>query len=399
MIALGPRPGSTSQPVAPGFVSLADVPLGNVLVVLGMLSLGVSKPQLFSNLVVTDVMLFAMIAIWFAHVLLGRSRSSMHASALVLPTTLILGGSILASVSVGLQGFVINDLARDVGALCGFLAIIDILERGGPTVQRWCAAATAVSVAVLTLWLVVVDDTLRGRGSFPNPNVPAHFLACSVIVFSMLPLSIKARVPILLLGLVGLYRTGSFGAALQILAAISYVVVTGVLAATRNRERTRAAFFVAVGALGVATAVAISAYLGRSGANDASGLSTKRLDRSSSTRFAVWTEAFNNWIQHPFGTGPGSSRALGLLKSATEPHNEPLAYLSERGPIALVGLVLLWFAIWRMGTARGLTRALLCGYLVGSVFRETLHYRHWWFLLAFAVVFDHSASKRLSADD
>lgn len=379
-----------AQPSGSRPISALDQPIGSVLVVVGIAFLGMSKPQLVSNLVVTDVLLSGMIVIWCAHVWMGQGLSTREARAMAIPVSLIFAGSILASAYVGLQGFVVGDLVRDLGAFCGFLAAIDIFRRGGPAVVKWTLRAVCAAVVVLVLWLVLFDSTLRGRASFPNPNVPAHFLACAVILFALVDMPRAARVIMVCVSLVGIYRTGSFGASLQIGAALSYVGVTRVISRTRNRERTRAAFFAGVALCAVAVAVAVSAYLGRAAANDESGLSSKRLTRSSSTRFSVWGEALSNWRQHPFGTGPGSSRALRLLASATEPHNEPLAYLSERGPIALVGLMLLWFAIWKMGSPQGITRALLCGYLVASVFRETLHYRHWWLLLAFAVVVDHS---------
>lgn len=386
MIASRPQPRRFRS------VSALDLPLGSMLVVVGIAFLGVSRPQLVSNLVVTDILLAGMIVIWCAHLWMGQALSTIEARAMAIPVSLIFGGSILASAYVGVRGFVVSDLVRDLGAFCGFLAAIDILRRGGQALLTWTLRAVSVAVVILTVWLVLFDSTLRGRASFPNPNVPAHFLACATILFAMVDMPRAARVIMVFVSLVGIYRTGSFGASLQIAAAITYVAVTHVIARTRNRERTRAAFFAGVVLGAAAVVTAVSAYLGRAAANDESGLSSKRLTRSSSTRFSVWGEALSNWQQHPFGTGPGSSRALHLLASATEPHNEPLAYLSERGPIALIGLVLLWLAIWKMGPPRGITRALLCGYLVGSVFRETLHYRHWWLLLAFAVVLDHSGA-------
>ena len=49
---------------------------------------------------------------------------------------------------------------------------------------------------------------------------------------------------------------------------------------------------------------------------------------------------------------------------------------------------MLWVTVWRFTRRGGLARALFCGYLAASLFRETMHYRHWWLFLPLAMVFD-----------
>jgi O-Antigen ligase len=366
---------------------LLDLSVGSALLLIALSLLGISEPHVVSNLVITDLFVFALIVTWTMHVARGDSRSHHEASQLVAPVSLILGGSLIAAIHVGVRGFVLDDLVRDLGAFCSFLAALDIFRRSRDAVLRWAVDAVMVAATMLTVTLLL-DPTLRAHATFPNPNVPGHLLACALLLFAFAPMSRRLRVLIIAVSLVGLYRTGSFGASLQIGVSFGYLLITRVLARTRTRERARVTFFALLGLVALAATFGIASYLNSPRAKQESGLSSARLDRSSSTRFDVWHDAFNNFRHHPFGSGPGSSRALHLLTKATETHNEPLSYLSERGIIAFAGLLLLWITVWRITRRGGIARAMLCGYLVASIFRETLHYRHWWLFLALAMVLD-----------
>ena len=143
-----------------------------------------------------------------------------------------------------------------------------------------------------------------------------------------------------------------------------YLLVTWVCAHTRTRERLSVAFFATLIVVTLTAAFGVNSYINRPAAKQESGLSAARLDRSGSTRFKVWEDAFQNFTTHPLGTGPGSSRGLSLLALATETHNEPLSYLSERGVIAFAGLVLLWVTVWRFTRRGGL--AGLCSAATSS---------------------------------
>jgi hypothetical protein len=376
--------------------SLLEVTTGSVFLLLATAFLGGSEPRLISNIVISDVAIFALIVTWVIHVVQDTSRSQHEAGRLVAPLTLIFGGSLIAATHVGLRGFVIDDLVRDVGVFCSFLAVLDLLRRSRPEVLRWVLGAAMVAVTILTASLLI-DNTLRARASFPNPNIPAHLLSCAVLIFAVMTRSKVLRAVMVTVALVGLYRTGSFGATLQLLVAGGYLLITWVCAHTRTRERLRVAFFATLIVVTLATAFGVNSYLNQPAAKQESGLSAARLDRSGSTRFKVWEDAFQNFTAHPLGTGPGSSRGLSLLALATETHNEPLSYLSERGVIAFTGLLLLWVTVWRFTRRGGLARALLCGYLVASCFRETMHYRHWWIFLPLAMVFDEQRATSAAA--
>ena len=100
----------------------------------------------------------------------------------------------------------------------------------------------------------------------------------------------------------------------------------------------------------------------------------------------MWVEAIGKFPDAPWGVGPGSVRGLDLNAHETELHNEPLAFLVERGVIGLFGLLLMWFAMLRLCPRGTQARAMVLAYIFGSFFRETSHYRHFWVFLALALV-------------
>jgi hypothetical protein len=366
---------------------MIDVTVGLALLIVAIATLGLGKPHLVQNTVITDVLLAGLIVTWLIHLSRGDDRSQYEASRLVLPLSLIFGGSLIASTYVGTRSFVLDDLIRDAAAFATFLAALDVLRRSRIEVLRWALNALLVAIAVLAVTMLG-DTTLRGAATFPNPNIPAHLLSCSLLLFVLAPVTGRVRlIAVLLIGWCML-RAGSFGAALQAAVGFTYIIVTRAMSRTRERERARVAFLAVIGAVGVVVAIAVRDYLANAPEKVDAGLSAARLDRSLDGRLEVWRETLGNFFAHPFGTGPGSSRALHLLDSATEPHSEPLAYLAERGVIAFVGLVLLWVVLWRFTRRGGIARAMLCGYVVNSLARETLHYRHFWILLPLAMVID-----------
>jgi hypothetical protein len=367
--------------------AVGDVAIGVVFLLLAIASLGLGEPTLVQNIVVTDLLLAGVIVTWMIHASRGDSRSQYEASRLVLPLSLVFGGSLLASIHVGTRSFVVDDLLRDAGAFAVFLGALDMFRRYGVEVRRWALVAVFVAVTVLSLSMLG-DETLRGSATFPNPNIPAHLLASALLLFVLAPVPNRLRIAAVVAIAFGMLRAGSFGAALQAAVGFTYIAFARTIVRTRQRERTRVALLGLLAAAGATVVVLLRDYMTDAPDKVDAGLSAARLDRSLEGRLEVWDETFHNFLAHPFGTGPGSSRALQLLQGAPEPHSEPLAYLAERGVVAFVGLALLWVVLWRFMRPGGIARAMFCGYLVNSLFRETLHYRHWWLLLPLAMVID-----------
>jgi O-antigen ligase len=145
-----------------------------------------------------------------------------------------------------------------------------------------------------------------------------------------------------------------------------------------------------------------------------------RMGHSSEGREMIWKSLGRRYARSPMGIGPGNSRwqtvtieererpiagHLDTFDTGADPflskesHNDYIAYLLERGPIALAGMLLLRWQIFvrilkgRVGAratrermATGAVTAAMFGAWVASCLNsntiETLHFRHVWVFLA-----------------
>jgi O-antigen ligase len=133
----------------------------------------------------------------------------------------------------------------------------------------------------------------------------------------------------------------------------------------------------------------------------------QRFERSRDGRLQLWSEGIDAWSESPLGVGPDGvkSRTIGVRGGAKESggayeiHADALGYLVERGIIGLVGYFGLWITLWRSDSRRGIGRALITALLVAGLFRETMHYRHAWLLLAVAFALDYLRSNERDEGD
>src|SRR5438093_1050231 len=139
-----------------------------------------------------------------------------------------------------------------------------------------------------------------------------------------------------------------------------------------------------------------------------------RVGHSFEGRVKIWGSLLHRYRSNPLGYGPGNSRWQTVsveererpLASGTDPflskeaHNDYLAYLIERGPLALLALLVFKFQVfgritrwWRgraasaQGWVRGgpLAAATFGAWVaswINSITIETLHFRHVWLFLA-----------------
>ena len=101
------------------------------------------------------------------------------------------------------------------------------------------------------------------------------------------------------------------------------------------------------------------------------------------------------------GVGPAGvvNRKIALLNGQPlQVHDDMLSFLVERGPIGLIGLIGLWVVIWRCAKPRGIARLMIVSLFVASLFRQTMHYRHMWLLLALALAYDNRRSDAEALD-
>lgn len=359
-----------------------------VLPVAAVIGAAFHGPSIGAGFTLADLAVAAMVLVWLPTTRQGRPHGVL--APVVVPLALILLGSLLGALAVGIEAWIVRDLAKDLGAFASFLAMIAVLREGGPRALHavgWVAAASAVAVAAL----VLLDPSLRGQAGFPNPNVAAHFLGANLIVLARSPVPRWLRVLGVAASTAGLIAAGSFGALLMIVGAFAYLGFSSSFAKRRPVLRVVVPLVLILGFGVVMTNLPED--------TQGTGFNTSHLERSSTGRFVRWEATVEVAVANPTGLGPGSNRGLGLLPHGQEAHNEYLAYLTERGVIGLVGLVALFAAIWRLSGTGSLTRALIIAYALQGLVRETTHYRHLWLLLAFAVVLDTRERWRTQADD
>lgn len=357
----------------------------------GIFAAGFGEPKV-AGFTIADGLIAAFIALAFMETVAGRESVSPVVVALVLPLLLVFAGTLIGAMHVGLAQWVVYDLIRDLGAAAALLAVMQVFDQESERAFRFPAgAALAIGIVVAIQLVFFAEGTLRSKGTFPNPNVAGHFMATSFIALIGLPLQRRYRVAGLTATGLGVVATGSFGAILQVFSGLA------VLAHSRAK-RLRVATRQLLGILGVAVIVLLG-FVIVSGVqilpaqSDDTGYNAVHLERSSSGRLDLWGRGFDQILDTPFGIGPGSVRnteALRTGEASTEAHNEPLAFMIERGAIGLLGLGLLWATLWRVAPVHGVGRAMIVCLVVASLFRETSHYRHLWLLLALVIAYERT---------
>jgi len=148
-----------------------------------------------------------------------------------------------------------------------------------------------------------------------------------------------------------------------------------------------------------------------------------RLDRSTESREQIWGRLVQRYMHSPLGIGPGNSagqhvslghRERRMSYRSKEAHNDYIGYLVERGPLGLLGLVVLvvqpFVAVglvlkncaderWKTGAGGAIAAALVGGLVATTVHSfviEKLHFRHFWMFLAIVFAFRAVSPPRLA---
>jgi hypothetical protein len=389
-------PARAISPAGPGDRSAAPLLL-HVGLVLGYVGTAVLRPQVAGSLSFVDPILGALCAygVWSMTAVGSTATRSL---VRVLPWVwLIYVGSLLGLSHVGMTQWAIQSLLQTTLALLTFFCVWHLIEVYGLYETATRGAVLAFIVGVVSL--VVVPYTYRASGWFPNPNYPGHFGALGAALLVCIG---SPRVK--LLGLVGgaivLWTTASFG-------AIAMCVVMLAVAVARAVERYTAVLAVVLGGLVVATALFLAAPAEEveteSGSWQVKGvISEDRFDKSQGSRAEIWSKAISELQDEPLGIGPNGVHSREIATERGRPveiHSDVIGFLVERGVVGLIGLLGLWFVIWRSAPAFGVTRLLLAACLISGMFREVIHYRHMWMFLALAMAVDHARSRRPTDDD
>ncbi len=360
-------------------------PLATLLLALSIVLVSFLFPKIGSDLVLTDVVIAGTIVASMLHLARSEWLARDVARQIAVPVVLIGTGALIGSLYAGLRPWIVGDLVRDAATILVFLSSIDILRRGGPVAVRFCYGALAVCIVFAAVQLASSGgNELRASGTFPNPNVAANLLAMGVLCWSMAPFRWGVKATVMLIAVAGLLSAASFGSMLQLSVGFGYLGLTH-LDQVRTLMRGRRMIALIPGLLFVVAAVFVVIQISAA-EQQKSGFNSARFNRSGGLRFEVWEEAWRKVPDTPWGAGPGSVRGLDLNTLETELHSEPLAYLVERGVIGLFGLFVMWFVLIRLAPPRSAARAMVLAYILGSFFRETWHYRHFWLFLPLALV-------------
>ncbi|MGZ4775477.1 MAG: O-antigen ligase family protein [Oryzihumus sp.] len=344
---------------------------------------------------------------------------------------MILGGALAGLVSL-FPGQALLALVQDLVLISWATAVGVVARRPGGTrllASVWAYSAM-VCAAVLTAGYfahvqavtgVVSREGNRAMFTFGDPNYAASFWVLSIFVAyaSGVPRRRPLRVLGYLLLLWAVVLSLSNGAWVELAAGCLLIVA---VAAYRRVGM--------VGAVGVVLLVAAAAGvlltlvpLGSvQAAARASGQpllvnSVGRSNESSSQRDVLVREALQLYRNgSPLGTGPGSTKLLLTTQGypyAKEAHDDFLAALVERGPLGILGLlVLVSSAVYRsarvlrapprqrlpdqlprpVGLVAGLAAAL-----AASTYYEVLHFRYVWGLLALVAACAYEADRAAAA--
>ena len=350
-------------------------------------------------------------------------RKSVQVPFLV-PALLISVGSLIAVFNAVAPGASLLTLAQDAYLYVWFIVLVNVM-RGRQEFQgfrvAWVyvadvVAALAIGLVLIqshaSLWDIVGPKGMKATGTFPDTDTLASYLVLSVFLLLSLGQDMGRFLKWGSLALMGtaLVATKS-NAGITGLAA-GLLVWVFVSAWTRHRSPLR---FAAGVLLAIAAATGIwwlnsgwevgSAQIRAVQAESFLG----RAPHSSESRFQIWGQLLRLYAKSPQGIGPGNSRWQVLpveererpnSQLSKEAHNDYLAYLIERGPLALLGLLALQGQVfarvgawWRQrgeqraaNDQRAALFAALAGALVAwwvhSLTHETLHSRHYWLFLA-----------------
>ena len=355
------------------------------------------------------------------------SRRSIAVPFLV-PVFLIGVGSLIATIGAESPRTAVFTMLQDVYLFAWFVMVVNLLRDGrdGTRIRKaWMWIANGLAFyglfTVLTHGGLSLVDLVRPKGmralaTFTNPNMFADYLVVSFFI-------------VLSLGneLGRLVRWGSLALLLTALIATKSnggIIALGVGLAAWALARAWTLRLPAVGLLALAMlggSLTLGGYwvvqgtgFGASELEEVRSRSVlRRAERSSEGRMKIWGNLARNFVEKPAGIGPGNSRWVELSIEervrresllSKEAHNDYLAYLVERGPLGLLGLLALkvegfilitrW---WRRRTERGpgvggaVVAAVIGGLVATSVHSltvEALHFRHTWLFLAVLCALD-----------
>lgn len=352
------------------------------------------------------------------------------------PMLLIFVGSVLATFNAANPRAAVITLIQDAYLYVCFVMLVDLMSKRGDfrgLRLAWVLAASAIAIIGIiqavtyknpSLLNLISPKGFRALGTFDQPDTLSDYLVMSI--FMVLSLNEEAgrlvRWSAIAIMSVGIVATKANGGIMALMAGLlawalvrawtKRVSYTGLVAG--------ALFTLSVGLVAVWLIQGVgvgSSEIKQLQANSILG----RMSHSSEGRMQIWATLWRRYSKNPLGIGPGNSRwqvltieerdrpTVGPTETfdtgadpfvSKEAHNDYIAYLIERGPLALLGMLVLRFQVFgritqwwrgRVGSSRGRVRggplaAAMFGAWVASWITsntiETLHFRHVWLFLA-----------------
>jgi O-antigen ligase len=278
-------------------------------------------------------------------------------------------------------------------ALIGYVNVAEAPERTATIIlQAWSITALITSLLGSLAYFGVgaLDILLRfGRiqGLFKDPNVfgpflipPMLYLLALLLIGAKFTPSIMMSVLILMLGILL-----SFSRAAWINAVLATVLMIAMMWLARRRLPLRISFnrLIPLVALLFGFALLILAQPATKSFLE----ERSQLQAYDTDRFATQAEALDSFVNHPLGIGPGEVELA--FDYAT--HSSYARTAAEYGILGLIVmfflLILTLIRVWRMAYAGSLLHIIalsaLLGLLVNSGVVDTIHWRHFWVVLAF----------------
>ena len=297
---------------------------------------------------------------------LGVSGVDAHLPYIV-PAALYVGAGTPAATLGAHPTSGILAVGQDVGALAWSAAIANVIRTPEAFVivtRAWVYGATAWAVALVLAMLarrggLGGPDPLPGFSSLGDPSVIGNVLALSFFVSLVgpSPRSSLARLAVGATLLIGVAVSGSHAA---IWAVVVGGVATGFVSIWRRHD-----LMAAIGSLGIGLVLLACALVAVGIAHRLeSGVAVPSIDRPATiavTQRPLFFRAFGPYLDGtPVGIGPGGIRADGSAPQGGDPGGTYLVTLVERGPVGVIGLIVLVFGLLiraHMLALRGLSSA------------------------------------------
>jgi hypothetical protein len=255
----------------------------------------------------------------------------------------------------------------------------------------------------------ITTPMVRSVGTYINPNAAAVYLSVSlfIVLAASWPIWLRAVMAAWLFA--GMFGTGSNGALLTTVGGLVVLVVVHAIIKVRRGILLWGALICMGAGLGAMVLCALVfvpsllAGIGLSGSQHALSLTVGRFSRSLNDRFELIGWAWRIYSRYPVGIGPNG---FSTLRASL--HNDYAAFLFERGPVGLIGWLLmlgtavlepLWPAARLVDRSRRwqvlAPSAGIFACSINALSHEISHMRQFWMLMVFlfALSYAHLAQQ------